>query len=254
MLAIERRNKIEQMINENGSVLVVDLAKMFDVTTETIRGDLLKLEKQGVLVRTYGGATLAENNNADLGIMERESINSEAKRRIAECASKMIRDGETIFLDSSTTSWHLARCLKERKKLTVITNALKIITELADCQGINLICVGGRLNVKNMSHTGRVAQASIRDNYYANRCFFACRGITMQCGLVDASEEEAEVKLAMIENCSEVVFLCDHTKFGKVGQPKLIDFGKIDYMITDMQLSEDWKTYLESFDIHIKEV
>lgn len=254
MLAIERRNKIEQMINENGSVLVVDLAKMFDVTTETIRGDLLKLEKQGVLVRTYGGATLAESNGADLGITEREGINSEAKQRIAEFAAKMIRDGETVFLDSSTTSWHLAKSLKDRKKLTVITNAHKIITELADSPGISLICVGGRFNPKNMSHIGKVAQASIRENYYANRCFFSCRGITMQCGLVDVSEEEAVVKEAMIENCSEVVFLCDHTKFGKVGQPKLVDFGKLDYLITDMKLNEDWKTYLQSFDIRIAEV
>lgn len=254
MLAIERRNKIEKMISENRSVLVVDLAKMFDVTTETIRGDLLKLEKQGVLVRTYGGATLAESNGADLGIAEREGINSEAKQRIAEFAAKMIRDGETIFLDSSTSAWHLAKCLKERKKLTVITNALKVVMELSDSQGINVICVGGILNSKNMSHTGKVAQTSIRDNYYANRCFCSCRGITMQCGLVDVSEEEAMVKEAMIENCSEVVFLCDHTKFGKVGQPKLVDFSKVDCIVTDMMLNEDWKTYLQSFDIRIDEV
>lgn len=254
MLAIERRNKIEQMVNENGSVLVVDLAKKFDVTTETIRGDLLKLEKQGVLVRTYGGATLAENSAVDLGIKERESINSEAKQRIAEYAASMIRDGETIFLDSSTTTWHLAKCLRDRKKLTVITNAHKIIAELSECPGINLICVGGRFDAKNMSHVGKVASSSIRENYYANRCFFSSRGVTMQCGLVEALEEEADVKAAMIDNCSEVIFLCDHTKFGKVGQPKLVDFGKLDQFITDMKLSEDWKTYLQSFDIRVVEV
>ena len=142
MLAVERRAQIEQIITETKSVLVVDLAKQFDVTTETIRGDLLKLEKQGILVRTYGGATLAESSGPDLGFKERDTVNAEAKQRIAQRAAEMIRNGETIFLDASTSALYLARNIKEKRSLTVITNAAGVMAELADCENIRLICTG----------------------------------------------------------------------------------------------------------------
>ena len=112
MLAVERRNRIEQIINKNKSVLVVELAKQFEVTTETIRGDLEKLEKQGVLVRTYGGATLVDNSEIELAITERDTVNYEGKQRIGKYAADLIKDGETIFLDASTSAWHLARYIK----------------------------------------------------------------------------------------------------------------------------------------------
>ena len=141
MLAVERRNIIEKLVEENGSVLVVELAKQFDVTTETIRGDLLKLEKQGVLVRTYGGATLVTAEQ-DPAVSEREIINYKEKQLIGIRAAKMIDDGDTIFLDASTSSLHLARCIKEKKGLTVITNACKVVTELAGCEDMHVICIG----------------------------------------------------------------------------------------------------------------
>ena len=125
MLAVERRNRIEQIINKNKSVLVVELAKQFEVTTETIRGDLEKLEKQGVLVRTYGGATLVDNSEIELAITERDTVNYEGKQRIGKYAADLIKDGETIFLDASTSAWHLARYIKGKRGITVITNALK---------------------------------------------------------------------------------------------------------------------------------
>lgn len=254
MLAIERRNQIEQMITKNGSVLVIDLAKQFEVTTETIRGDLLKLEKQGILVRTYGGATLAESTGSELGIMERNSINSEEKKRIGKRAAEMVRNGETIFLDASTSAWHMSRHLQDKKNITVITNASKIAAELAECDNIRVICTGGMLNPKNMSYTGRIAEKTIRENYYANRCFFSCRGVSMQRGLIDISEEEAEIKRAMVECSENVTFLCDHAKIGKISVPRITDFSKIDCFITDVNLSVDWKNFLESYDIRVIEV
>ena len=127
MLAVERRNRIEQIINKNKSVLVVELAKQFEVTTETIRGDLEKLEKQGVLVRTYGGATLVDNSEIELAITERDTVNYEGKQRIGKYAADLIKDGETIFLDASTSAWHLARYIKGKRGITVITNAEKIV-------------------------------------------------------------------------------------------------------------------------------
>ncbi len=249
MLAVERRNRIEKLITENGSVLVTELAKRFDVTTETIRGDLLKLEKQGVLVRTYGGATLAGTAEPEV-VTEREAVNFEGKQRIGQRAAQMIRDGETIFLDASTSAWHLARNLKNKKGITVITNADKIVNELADSD-INVICVGGKLTPKNMSYVGRVAEKNIRENYYANRFFFSCRGVTAERGLVDSSEEEAEIKKAMLDMSQSVVFLCDKNKLGKLGVPVIADFSKIDTVITDVMLNDEWRRVIEKNDVRI---
>ena len=200
MMAVERRNKIEQIINKDGSVLVVELAKLFDVTTETIRADLEKLEKQGILVRTYGGATRADNSEPELAITERDTVNYEGKQSIGRYAAGLIRDGETIFLDASTSAWHLARYIKDKRGITVITHAEKIIDELSDCDHIHVVCVGGQLTPRNMSFVGRVAEKTIRENYYANKCFFSCRGVSLGRGLVDSSEGEAEIKKYLLNS------------------------------------------------------
>ena len=251
MLAVERRNEIEKIITQNKSVLVVDLAKQFDVTAETIRGDLLKLEKQGVLIRTYGGATLAGNSEPELAVSERDTVNYEGKRRIGHRAAQMIRDGDTIFLDASTSAWHLARCIKDRKGITVITNSNKIITELGGCEGISIVSTGGELDSRNMSFTGRMAQENIRENYFADRFFFSCKGVTLSRGLVDSTEAEAEIKKAMLKNSENVVFLCDRNKLGKLGIPRISGLEEIDRLITDIELDETWRAEFEKNDVEL---
>lgn len=251
MLAVERRNKIEQIINNEGSVLVTELAKRFDVTAETIRGDLYKLERQGVLIRTYGGATLAGSGEQDLAANERDIVNFEGKQLIGRRAAELIRDGETIFLDASTSAWHLARCIKGKRGLTVITNSGKIVTELADCPHIHVICIGGQLEHRNMSFTGRIAEKTLRENYYANKLFFSCRGVTLSRGLVDSSEEEAEIKKAMLDCSESAVFLCDHYKIGRLGVPVISGLERIDCFITDIRLTEEWTDALRENDVKL---
>lgn len=251
MLAVERRAQIEQMIIKNKSVLVLELAKQFDVTTETIRSDLEKLEKQGVLVRTYGGATLVESIEPDMEIHRRDTVNFEGKQSIGKCAAQMIKEGETVFLDASTSSLHLARNIKEKKGITVITNAEKIVMELSECADIKVICTGGMLNKKNMSYTGRIVEETIRRNYYANKVFFSCRGVTLLRGLMESSEAEAEIKKAMIECAETAVFLCDKQKLGRLGVPVISGIDKIDCFITDIKLDEEWKQALAENDVRL---
>lgn len=251
MLAVERRKHIEEIINKNKSVLVTDIAKQFDVTTETIRGDFLKLEKQGVLIRTHGGAILAEGAGQELSFKERDTVNSEVKQRIGKRAAEMIRDGETVFLDASTSAIHLARHLKDKKSLTVITNAVNIITELADCENIKLISTGGKLTPKNMSFVGRFTERMIRQNLAANKCFFSCKGVTISRGLVDTSEDEAEIKRAMLECSGSAVFLCDHNKLGRMAIPVIAPLDKVDTFITDVNFDDEWREKLEELDINI---
>ncbi len=251
MLAVERRNKIEQIINKKKSVTVAELSKLFDVTTETIRADLEKLEKQGALVRTYGGATLAENSGSELTITERDTVNYEGKQRIGKYAAGLIKDGETVFLDASTSSWRLARYIKGKRGLTVITNAEKIVSELSSCYHIHTICVGGELNQRNMSFVGRVAEKTIRENYYANKFFFSCKGVTLSRGLIDSSEAEAEIKKAMLSCSESAVFLCDKNKIGRLGVPIISGLDKIDCFITDADLTEEWKRELAVKDVKL---
>lgn len=251
MLAVERRTQIEQMITKNKSVLVPELAKQFDVTTETIRSDLEKLEKQGVLIRTYGGATLVESSEPDMEIHRRDVVNFEGKQSIGKRAAEMIKDGETVFLDASTSSLHLARNIKEKRGITVITNAEKIVLELSECPDIKVICVGGMLNKKNMSYSGRSSEDVIRRNYYANKVFFSCRGVTLSRGLMESSEAEAEIKKAMIDCSESAIFLCDKRKLGRLGVPVITELSKIDCFITDIKLDEEWNNALADNDIRL---
>ncbi|MDD6483814.1 MAG: DeoR/GlpR family DNA-binding transcription regulator [Clostridiales bacterium] len=251
MLAVERRNAIEQIINENGSVMVTELAKRFEVTSETIRADLLKLERQGVLVRTYGGATLVDNSGNELAIAERDIINYEEKQRIGKRAAKMVRDGETIFLDASTSAWHMARYIKDKRGITVITNASKIAYELSECADIHVVQTGGELNPKNMSYVGRIAEKTIREHYFADKMFFSCKGVTLLRGLVDSSADEAEIKKAMLKNSEAVIFLCDHNKMGTLAVSGVADFEDLDCFITDVNLSEEWTERLNKAEVRI---
>lgn len=251
MLAVERRNQIEGIIQQKKSVLVPELAKKFDVTTETIRADLEKLEKQGILVRTYGGATLVEESEPETTVKEREIVNYEGKHAIGLCAAGFIRDGETIFLDASTSSLHVAMNIKEKKDVTVITNAARVAEELSQCGNIRVISTGGLLVPGNMSYVGRVAEENIRRNYYANKCFFSCRGVMLHRGVMDSGEEEAEIKKAMIDCSESVMLLCDKRKIGRLGVHVLAGFDKIDKFITDMNLDEEWQERLAENDVKV---
>lgn len=251
MLAVERRSKIEQIIIKNKSVLVPELAKQFDVTTETIRSDLEKLEKQGVLVRTYGGATLVEAKDADMEIHERETVNFEGKQSIGKRAAEMINDGETIFLDASTSSLHVARNIKDKKGITVITNAEKVVMELAACPDIRVISTGGMLHQKNMSYIGRIVEDTIRSTYFANKVFFSCRGVTLKRGLMESTEAEAQIKKAMIDCSESAIFLCDKKKLGRLGVPVISQISGINCFITDIKLDEEWNRALEESEVRL---
>ncbi len=245
MLAIERRNQIEQIIMQNKTVLVTELARQFDVSAETIRGDLEKLEKQGLLVRTYGGASLKYEDELEPSVVERENVNYLEKQIIGKKAADMIDSGDTVFLDASTSALHLARNIKTKRGLTVITNAVKIVEELSSCNHISVMCVGGQLNSRNFSFVGRVAEKLIKENYAADKFFFSCKGVTVERGLMDFTEGEAEIKKAMISVSKKRIFLCDTNKIGRLGMQAICGFNDVDVMITDAELDGKMKNALD---------
>ena len=154
MLAIERKNEILDKLRAEQRVLVSDLAEYYNVTEETIRRDLDKLEKEGYATKTYGGAILGNSTKTDLSYTIRNKTNVEAKNQIAALASRLIEDGDHLMLDDSSTSLYLAKKLKEKKNLTVITNSVELVVELNGIDGWTIILTGGRLKPDSLALVG----------------------------------------------------------------------------------------------------
>lgn len=244
MFGVERRSKIISILNENKSLLVNETAELFNVTEETIRRDLKLLESQGLLARTHGGAVLSEDTGVEAPLEIREGINIEGKNLIGKRAAGMVNNNDTIILDASTSSLYVAKHLKDKKGLTVITNAERIILELSGCEDITLISSGGILRKKSLSYVGRAAENAI-SNYYADKLFFSCKGFSPKKGFTDSNEQESDMRKTMIKCSEKTIFLCDRTKFDKVGYVNTARLEDIDTIITDIELPDGWKGILD---------
>ncbi|MBE3595762.1 MAG: DeoR/GlpR transcriptional regulator, partial [Hydrogenibacillus sp.] len=252
MLGVERRKKIMELLLLHGNVVVSDLSKRFNVTEETIRRDLEKLEKEGQLIRTHGGAYLSEYVTKEYPIALREIAYVEEKKQIATISAELIQSGDTIMLDASTTSLFIARFLKRmRKKVTVITNALKVEMELADQEQIKLVSTGGTLRTSSLSHVGYAATRSLA-TYFADKAFVSCTAVHPNKGLMDSNEYEAEVRKRMLAQAEQKILVADHTKFGKTAFNLIATIDDIDMVIVDRPLSEEWRATFESHGVEVR--
>ena len=244
MFALERQKRILEILNDDGAVWVSKLSDELGVTEETVRRDLEKLEKQEVLIRTHGGAIpMGDTSSYDLSLEKRKQTNSAAKEQLAIEAAKHILPGDTIFLDSSTTTFYMAKEIKKLKNVTVITHSLRVINELAGVDSVKLITVGGLVSA-NQSFVGTLAENTIRNNFFASKVFFSSKGIKADAGILESNEQECFIKHQMIANANEKYYLCDSTKIDKVGFYKLASLDSIDYFITNGDLD---KKYLDRF-------
>lgn len=232
-------------LHKNGSVMVNDLSAALGVTVETIRRDLEKLEKSEQLRRTHGGAVLIEEAMLELSLEKRSGLNTEGKIAIAKKALEFVRQGDTIFLDSSTTSYQFSKFLKDFENITVITNNLLIINELQNCEKIKVISTGGTLDMKNLSFVGEIALRNIEKSLCANKVFFSSKRIDITHGITESNDVEYQIKIAMIKNSKERICLVDKSKFEGVACIKLANFSDIDYLITDNKLDEKFKKTLK---------
>ncbi len=243
MLAIERKNEILAILQKEQRVLVSELSKKYDVTDETIRRDLEKLESEGYVKRTYGGAVLNQNTNVDMPLRIREKANRDEKQIIAKLVADLVEDGDRVMLDASSTSLMIAKELKSKKKLTVITNAVEVLIELAGQEGIQVISTGGNLNETSLSLVGNAAQ-KVLNGYHVDKAIFSCKGIDMKNGLTDSNELDSDIKNVMY-SCADMGILAvdssklDHVSFVKTMKPK-----KGDILVTDRELSKEWQDFL----------
>lgn len=250
MLPVQRREKILEMIKEDGHAKVLQLSKIFKVTEVTIRQDLEKLEVDGFVVREHGGAYLKDVGIHAKNILLQNQENLEEKSAIAQKAIEFINDGDTIILDSGSTTTEIAKLISGFKNLTVITNSLNIALILGADPEINLVVTGGEFKAPTLSLTGQKA-ADFFSNLHVDKLFLATAGIALKSGLTYPSISDICVKRAMIESANIVYLVADSTKIGKSSFASLGALSLIDYLITDSKINEDYVAMLKRHDIKL---
>lgn len=243
MLALERRQIIIQALNAEGKVLVSSLSEQFSVSEETIRRDIEKLAQEGLAIKTYGGALSNSLQSKDQPYNVRKKSNVELKEKIAEKVATMIKDGDRIMLDASTTAIYVTKRIKTRKNITVITNSLEILLELADKTGWNIFSTGGSLREGAYSLSGSAATKMVNE-HHVDIAICSAKGIDSKMGITDSNEKDAEMKKALFASASKKVLCIDNTKFNQISFMKVCEIGDIDVVVTDKDPGETWRKRL----------
>lgn len=240
MLAIERRNEILAKLQEEKKVVVSDLSQQYRVTEETIRRDLEKLEKEGLAKKTYGGAVLNESFNIDLPYTVRKKANVTGKQYIAEKIGQMIEDGDHIILDASSTALFIAKKIKDKRNITVITNSVEILLELSDRSGWKILSTGGRLKEGGLALVGYQAERMI-SMFHVDYAIFSCKGIDMERGVTDSNESDAQIKKIICKAAKKKILAVDSSKFDRISFTEVCELADLDMVVTDMEPDERWK-------------
>lgn len=250
MLAIERRNAILAKLNTHGKVIVTDLSREFDVTEETIRRDLEKLDNEGLAKKTYGGAVINQNLNIDLPFNVRKRANVELKQKIAEKIAEMIHDGDYIMLDASSTAILVTKFILDRKNITLITNSVEVMLELADKSDWNIFSTGGLLKKGALSLVGASAERMI-SSFHVDLAVCSSKGIDLNVGVTDSNESDSEIKRAIFGAANRKILAVDSTKFDKISFVRVCDISDVDTIVTDSQPSERWIEYFKDKDVEL---
>ncbi len=235
VFAEERQQLIARLVEEHGRARVADLSTQFRVSSVTIRKDLEKLEQQGRLTRTHGGAVAPGPAGAERGFDVRERLQRLEKDAIGREAASMVVDGESIALDASTTALAVARHLKGRGgwlHLTVITNGLRIAAELAGHPGITVAMPGGFLRWEALSLVGPLGEG-LFDKVNIQTAFMGAAGFAIDAGLSDATDEEAQIKRLMVQGASRTVALVDHSKWERAAFATFCRTADLAAVVTD---------------------
>lgn len=240
VFARERQEHIVRIIEEHGRARVGDLATQFRVSAVTIRKDLVVLELERRLVRTHGGAISIERSRPELAFEVRERLQSDEKGWIGAAGASLVHDGESIVMDASTTALSVARHLAARggwSQLTIITNGLRLATELAGQHGITVLMLGGRVRWEALSVVGPLGDGIFR-RINVQKAFLGAAGFILESGMADATDEEAQIKRSMVAAAREVIAIVDHTKWERVAFATFCRTDQIGVVLTDEKAPE----------------
>ncbi|GIP38001.1 GntR family transcriptional regulator [Paenibacillus sp. J31TS4] len=239
MFAEERFVRILEMVNRLGKVTVGQVSEALGVSPVTVRRDLERLEEKEMLIRTHGGAIAVQSNLLDSirekSFTEKEEAFASEKERIAEAASQLVNDEDSIFLSPGTTSMLLVRKLVGKKELTVVTNAANIASWVGSPPGWDVILTGGKLRAKSFGMVGPLAENTIRQ-MRVEKLFLGVDGFDFGEGLTTPNLSEASINREMISIAKQVIIVADHSKFGKVTFSHIAPLDVVHTVITDKEL------------------
>ena len=243
---VSRRAKILDELEKTGQVSVNELSTVFDISAITIRNDLSQLEKQNMLIRARGGAIKIKFQRMaiDPSISDKQKEFQKEKQLIAKEAIKLIEEGDTIVLDSGTTTTEVAKNLEQFKNLTIITNALNIASILSEYEGISIFMPGGSLRKKSLSLVGVLADENF-EKFYCDKLFLGADGFNTTHGMSTPNSEEAHLNQIMIKNSKKVIVVADSRKFERRRFAFIGPISNIHIVVTDSGIKEEDKTRLE---------
>ena len=239
MLAIERRNEILMKLQAERRVVVSELSQLYDVSEETIRRDLEKLVNEGVAIKSYGGAVINENANLEGPFNIRKNYNVIGKQKIAEQIAAMVKDGESLMLDASSTAVYIAKALKEKKNLTVITNSIEIIVELMDMPEWKVLSTGGLSREGSFALVGPQTDKMLK-SYHVDKAVISCKGFDLESGITDSDELHANNKITMLGAAGKKILAVDKSKFDKTAFTAIGALDDITTVVTDEEPDRRW--------------
>lgn len=251
-LAPARWERLRRILSQDPVVRVNDLSKQLRVSPATIRRDLNSLENLGEIRRVHGGGVSTGSRLEEPLFDDKTSLAAREKRRIAEAALKYIKPNDTVFLDGGSTVLQLARLLKHRSNVTVVTNSLRAAVELA-AGGPRLIVIGGELRRLSQTNVGPLTRFTIRE-LHVDRAFMGTIGLSLEEGLTTTDPSEAHTKELVMEHAREVILLADSSKVGKVSFTHAGRLEKVRILITDKQINQGFARALRKRGVKIVRV
>ncbi len=249
--AVERKERILRLIQEKGRVTVDELVKNFAVSGATIRRDLELLERENLITRAHGGAVSKSRVSLEPDYSEEKQKFLEEKRRIGKEASKLVEEGEVIFLESSSTVLEMAKNIRNKSNLTVVTNSLDIVRELYQTTGIELIMTGGSLKKRVRAFVGPLAELTL-SQMRIDKAFMGVSALDIDHGMTTATVEEAETRKKIIEASNKIVALMDHSKLGKQHFIFVTSIEKIDVIFTNRGIPQKTREEMERRGIEVR--
>ncbi|GMK44492.1 HTH-type transcriptional repressor GlcR [Paenibacillus glycanilyticus] len=251
MFQEERINAIMEHLNQHKRIDIKDMCQMFDVSRDTARRDLLRMEELGLILRTHGGAVLPKKSREVFEYKDRLVKDSDVKRDIGRLAASLVKDGDYIMMDASTTVQFTAEHITA-ERVVAVTNSIDIADALSRKKALRTYLLGGELNIK---HRFLYGQATIDNlaNYQVDKLFLGACGITAN-GLSYPDVEDGVVKREMIKKANQVILLADHTKFGEQMFYKIGGLDAIDLLITDQQPDRDMMEKLAEHHVELRVV
>jgi DeoR/GlpR family transcriptional regulator of sugar metabolism len=248
----ERRALILQALNESSEVSVTTLSKKLDISEVTIRKDLNELKRRNLLLRVRGGAIRLPEMKLgdDTAIKVKQMFNTKEKRAVGELAATLIKENDTIIIDSGTTTLELAKNLHNFNNLTIITNAINIALELSNYKRFTVILLGGHVRESSTSTVGPIAESTLK-LFYCDKLFLGVDSFNIKEGVTTPNIEEANINQTMMAMAKETIAVLDSTKFEKRSFAFIAPVNKIHTVVTDNGIPSEIKSQLKKMDINL---